>query len=454
MEVERADKNGELAQDRCLILAEELVTPVECRTQGLVPRHSPTTLPHQRHPILDQLRETPDAVRAYATGSELDRERNPIELPANSRDHRCLLVLQTLAIPPGGGPLHEELNGRRRNGILCGGRHRFRRVGQRLEQVNTFAFNAKRLATGREDAHRRRTPNEAFRQSGRCVDHVLAIVQDEQHSALGQPGRQSRNRALRLRETTKGRCHGRHYERFVVERVEIHEADRASGLSDQFMRDSDGHGRLSQTSRSNNADQSFNGKLRAQLADRFVPAHHALQLRGEGSVSERLRGSHSRWARRLPPLNRRDETVTAARDIRDEARTFPPVPKCFAQISNVNTKVSFLHHDVGPYTLHELASAEYLTRTLNQSDQYVQRTASKWDRLVLPEEQPCRGVQTKWTETGFVGFLGRALGSHPVFTSAANMISCPLQRAVDRCKLSRFTTLHGSLCWRAQNTAR
>ena len=86
------------------------------------------------------------------------------------------------------GPIDEQPDGV----VLPQGRHRNDRLGgrrrQRLDSPRHLAGDPERLACRREHVHGRVLRQERGRERGARLQEVLAVVEDEQRSFLGQRG--------------------------------------------------------------------------------------------------------------------------------------------------------------------------------------------------------------------------------------------------------------------------
>jgi hypothetical protein len=95
------------------VVREQVVTPVEHRVQGLMPRHRCTAaVPEQLETIVEQLRGPANPMGADATSRELNGERDSIKPMANPCDDRRIGIVQLGTIATRRGPLHEKLRGR------------------------------------------------------------------------------------------------------------------------------------------------------------------------------------------------------------------------------------------------------------------------------------------------------------------------------------------------------
>jgi hypothetical protein len=125
------------------------------------------------------------------------------------------------------------------------GRHRQR---QRTYRVDLLAGNAERLTAGGDDLDASATREQCIDQLDHCIDHVLAVVEHDQHALLGQASGKPRCqiRFGLLADAEGGRHHRRHARR-VLQRREIDEPDAVRKLMALLLRQLQRQPRLAAT---------------------------------------------------------------------------------------------------------------------------------------------------------------------------------------------------------------
>jgi hypothetical protein len=161
------------------------MTPVDGRSERLLPRKRRAPSSGQECEAVGQ--PVKDLLGAEDSGphrGELDRERQAVETPAQLSDGRLIRTGQ-LERPRGrGGPLGEQQNGL----VLAKLGERLvalgRRQPERRDGDDLFTWNLKRLPGRSDDPHARRSAKDVGHQARGCLEHVFAVVEDQQQLAL------------------------------------------------------------------------------------------------------------------------------------------------------------------------------------------------------------------------------------------------------------------------------
>ena len=210
-------------EHRALVRLEQVVAPVERRAQRLLARkRRAAPAGEQLEAVLQADVDLVDRQRVRARRSELERERNAVEVVADGRDRRRGAFRQ----PEGGllqaDALDEHLRGfgaRQRLEIAAGRGQR-----QRRHRIDLLAGDLELLAAAREDANLRRGQQQRGGERGAGVDQVLAIVEQQQQTPRLEMT------AERLREVDTGAlAHAQHlrdrarHQRRIGDRAELDE---------------------------------------------------------------------------------------------------------------------------------------------------------------------------------------------------------------------------------------
>ena len=195
---EAAGHGSEPGEDLLLQLGEKLIAPVDGGAERLVARErGAPPLREQAEAVIEVFGKAAQPEDTDATGRQFDGERNAVEPAADVDDQRRVGVAHLKPVVARPGALDEELH---RRVSHCLGRREpggGRRQVERTETEYPFARRAKRLPAGREHMHASGAAEDAFGQTRRGFDHVLAIVEDDQHVLAGKEGDQAGKRILR-----------------------------------------------------------------------------------------------------------------------------------------------------------------------------------------------------------------------------------------------------------------
>ena len=182
-EIEAADEHAEPVEHDLLFGREQLIRPVDEGAQGLLPLlQDARAAGQQLVAVLQAGIDVGDGERADARRGELERQRDPFQ----ARDQLGHRRRFALGEREGGLVLlrafDEQAHGRRsrqRLEAVVAPRHR-----QRQHRIALLARRVQRLAARRQDAHVRRRLDDGAGHLRRRLDHVLAVVEDQQGTAV------------------------------------------------------------------------------------------------------------------------------------------------------------------------------------------------------------------------------------------------------------------------------
>ena len=182
-DVEVSGEDAQAIEDVALGLAEQRVRPLDGSLQRLVAaRGVGPAAGQQPEPLIQQPGDRGRAQRRHPRGGQLDRQRDPVQAPADLADRRGVSRGQGKVAACGSGALDEQ--GYRVAG--GGGRHarRRRRQRQRPQPEDLLTAHAQRLPARGQDAHPAAAAQDV-RCEGRCRAHqVLAVVDHQQQRAF------------------------------------------------------------------------------------------------------------------------------------------------------------------------------------------------------------------------------------------------------------------------------
>ena len=173
IEGEAAGEHGKPSQHGPFVLVEEVVTPRDRRLEGLLARHHRAAATREEtEPIVECVG---DAVRVHdpdAGCRELQRERQTVQPSTDARHRLELLLVGREPAPRLVRALHEE-------------RH-CRRLVERRNPPRDLPGDTERLTARRHDVQVRDANEERVEHACGPVEHLLAVVEDEQRLAAAQ----------------------------------------------------------------------------------------------------------------------------------------------------------------------------------------------------------------------------------------------------------------------------
>ena len=239
-------EDGEAAQQRLLVVGEELVAPVDGRLQGAVAgERGAAPVGEQAEAIVEPRRDLRDREHPRARRRELDGERDAVEPLADLGHHGRVVALARALL--------EESD----------------RLGrdQRRHAEGVLAGEAQRLAAGGQDREIGAVAEQAIREPARRVEEVLAVVEDEEHAPAPQRRHQHvEGRAPRRVVHAQDRGHRGHQEDRIGERRELDEPGAAGEIAREIGRHLHGQPRLPDAARPGERDQPGRADARGDLA--------------------------------------------------------------------------------------------------------------------------------------------------------------------------------------------
>ena len=145
-------------------------------------QRGPAAAGQQAEPVVEPAGELIDGHGAQPGRGQLDRQRQPVQCPADARHRRERAGVDREILAHRAGPVAQQLNGWRgldlaRAGVPV-------RQGQRLDLPQRFAGDAERLPARRQDPQPLALPEHPVGERRGRLDHVLAVVQDQQRLPL------------------------------------------------------------------------------------------------------------------------------------------------------------------------------------------------------------------------------------------------------------------------------
>ncbi|HEY2133492.1 MAG TPA: hypothetical protein VGH36_11025, partial [Acetobacteraceae bacterium] len=148
---ERADEHGKPAENQPLHFGKQIVAPIQCGAQRLMPGCGrAAALPQQPEAVIEQCGNSLDAVCVHAAGNQFDRQRYAIELARDFGDDRCVPIAHLELAAAQGDTLNEKLHCRKSQYV--GGTQTIilGRATQRRQAMNLFVLDPQRFPARRQ----------------------------------------------------------------------------------------------------------------------------------------------------------------------------------------------------------------------------------------------------------------------------------------------------------------
>ena len=167
---EPARERRQASHQHALLRVQQIVAPRDRRLERLLARHrSARATGEEAEAVVEPVGDAPRVHHAHPRGSQLDRERQPVDATADRLHGVAIGVLGREAGPHRARSLDEQLD--------CGG------FGERRDSPRELTTHAERLPARRERVQVGHPRQQRFDDAGRLVEHMLTVVEQQQRIA-------------------------------------------------------------------------------------------------------------------------------------------------------------------------------------------------------------------------------------------------------------------------------
>ena len=389
LERKAAGEHPEAPEHDPLVDRQQLVAPVECGAQCLVlaQRHARAAGQHPEA-LAQVLAQAVDAKHRHARGGQFERQRQPIEPPADVDDRLAIGGLHGEVRDQCANTLQEQLHGtvgrdvRIRRGV---------RNGQRLEPVDVLAGNLEQLLAGGEHAHARRGGDDALDHIADDLDQVFAIVENDQSLERRKPLGEVLRGLPWAQRHAEGGGDRRRDQRRIGDRCQLDEPGAVGPAIDLQCGHRQRKTRLADSARADDRHDAAFAEARRQCREVAIAA---IQRRG---IARQIGARCSRRRGRLLPRRLRGlggsafhdqrEAVAAPGDRRDRLRA-----EQLAQRHDLHLQIVLLHHEPVPCERQQLPFGNDALAPLDQRQQHIEGTRAEARRLAIDQHLAQAGV--------------------------------------------------------------
>jgi hypothetical protein len=319
------------------------------------------------------------------TRSQLDCQREAIQLSAHFRDKRRLLVGESKASRSRRYAPNKQLHGRI-------SKHRIYRLLRAVwwtvkgkNPVTMFTLYFQRFSARGQKKDLLRFLVELFGNQSDRLDHVLTAIENDKKLSRTNELDQFQAWILRF-ECESQRCRDSPRNMSPIGKAsQVNKMDLAAKLVGEGAAHGQGNGRLTDAAGAEQCYEPLISKRVANLADdRFAPNHHERSdgpAPVSGPVAAALRTACERD-------DGADERVAPPFDVCDVAVAKLAVAKRFADCGHVDPDADLLHGHVRPDVIDKLLLRNHLTLTLGEVDQDVQGPAADWQHYTVAPQRP------------------------------------------------------------------
>ncbi len=342
------------------------MTPVHRRSQRSMSRQRRArTVGQQCEALIEPVVQFADRHRAQPRRGQFDGQGHAVEPGADRCDGGGVGSRQVEIGTYELRALDEEAHGFvLRDDLLCRCRSRFRH-GQRRHAIREFSRHPQALAAGREDDNVRTPPEDLVEQSYAAFEHVLCVVDHQQHLPRCQGfDHDVGHRSARLfLEGQRLRHRPRHLLRIRQAR-EFHQEDAVAKCVEGPTRRLDREPGLARPAGTGQRDQPMRGEQRLEPCDLVFAAYEARQLMGK-LVPDR----HRRRGRRFGFASEygRNESIPLSRHCADGVGT-----DHLAQRRQLHAQCRVLDHDVGPDATEQFVLRDEVSGAIEERQEQVE----------------------------------------------------------------------------------
>ena len=280
---EPAGEHAQASEEHLLRRRQQVVTPVDGRSERLLTRQRrATSSGQQREPVGQPIEDLLGGEDSGSNRGKLDRQRQAVETAAQLDDGRLIRAGQ-LERPRGGG---RTLGEQQHRFVLPKLGERFASVGRRKPERrhgdDVLTRHLERLPGGGDHPHVGRSAKDLGHQAGGRIEHVLTVVEDQQQLAVAQVGQQDLQRLRRgLVPKVQGGDHRVDHQGGIADLGELDPPGPVREAASEVRRDPNGQARLADASGADQADQTRAGHRLTSLRQLPAASHEARRLGGK-----------------------------------------------------------------------------------------------------------------------------------------------------------------------------
>ena len=338
----------------------------------------PAAFGEEVEPIAEAAGNAVDAERGDTRRRQLDRERNAVEPPADARRDDRVARMGVVPRFRRVRPHVEEPDGSMARHILhvdvvvdghVEGRH----------TIDVLLGGAQRLAARGEHPRQWARPQHGLGHRGGHLDHVLAIVDDEEQM-LGPQGHRDAVGGHRTgpERQAEGGSDGDRDEVGIGERPELREPGAIEEPWQQLPRRLERQSCLADATRAGQGHEAVCDDQVRDVAERSLPPDQLGLRRGKVREARRHGG-----AGRHPLADLAGELVPAAGHGSNEIAIGA---EHLAQCGDLPLEVILLDNPVGPYPVHQFVLAEDSAPGVDEDHEGIERASAEFDRPAVGEQ--------------------------------------------------------------------
>ena len=181
VESEPTAEHCETVQQDALVRLEQVVAPLHRGQQGLLTGQERRTAPAQQtEAVVETAGDAFDRHVAHPRRSQLDGQRDPVELLTDRRDMRRVVVRHHEVRPGAHRPIDEQPNRVERPETVDAGHLARSRPDHRRHPPGDLAGQVQRLAAGGQHPQWWATAQQRLHQQRRLIQKMLAVVDDHE----------------------------------------------------------------------------------------------------------------------------------------------------------------------------------------------------------------------------------------------------------------------------------
>jgi hypothetical protein len=229
------------------------------------------------------------------------------------------------------------------------------------------------------------------------IDNMLTVIENDEKLSRTNEVDQLQTGIFRFECNSQGRRDRPRNMPRICEAFQVNKMDVPAKLLGDDAANSQGNGRLANAAGAEQCYEPLISKLLANLADKPFATNHRDRSRGEPALVPELIVPALRTA--CERDHSADERVAPALDVCDVSVAKLAIAKGLADCGHVDAEAPFLNDYVRPDVIDQLLLRNDLTRTLDKTDQDIQRAIPEGKHLIVAPEQSLANRKFKRAES-------------------------------------------------------
>lgn len=253
--------------------------------------------------------------------------------------------------------------------------------------MNPLSLGEQRLAARRKHGHPRCASQDILGEGRDLPDHVIAIVEDDQHARAGKEGNETADRIVSDGRDSDGRRERCWNQQWIIDGGQVDERNRLELSLEDPLGHGQRHDTLSDSAGTCDGDKTASRDLAQDSLDCLIPTDDSAQGGKEGTW-QTAGGSRFGCGRfRIDPTYGFNEAISSSAVVDYVPRAISSVAEHLAQGRDVNPEIAFLDQASRPHPGHEVALGDRPTGMVDELKEDLCRAATYAERFARLQQQ-------------------------------------------------------------------